>query len=190
MPPGTKTGSLLKKPPDKQVFELGKDESGTDISVRKGPYGWYVQKGTGKEAKRTGLPKGVLPETVDFQKAMSLLSLPRTLGQDPETHALIEAGLGKFGPYVRRDKTYKSLEPGDDVLTVSLDRALVLLNQKTEKKKITKLGKWNNEDLTYQVGRYGPYVKCGKMMASVKKKDQIPTLEEGIALLQEKMRQK
>ena len=181
---------IEEAPADKQVFELGKDESGTDISVRKGPYGWYVQKGTGKEAKRTGLPKGVLPETVDFQKAISLLSLPRTLGQDPETHALIEAGLGKFGPYVRRDKTYKSLEPGDDVLTVSLDRALVLLNQKTEKKKITKLGKWNNEDLTYQVGRYGPYVKCGKMMASVKKKDQIPTLEEGIALLQEKMRQK
>ena len=181
---------IEEAPADKQVFELGKDADGADISVRKGPYGWYAQKGTGKEAKRTSLPKGVNPESVDIQKALSLLSLPRALGNDPETHELIEAGLGKFGPYVRQGKTYKSLEPGDDVLTVSLERALVLLNQKAEKKKITKLGKWNNEDITYQVGRYGPYVKCGKMMASVKNKEQIPTLEEGIALLQEKMHQK
>lgn len=181
---------IEEAPADKQVFELGKDADGADISVRKGPYGWYAQKGTGKEAKRTSLPKGINPESVDIQKALSLLSLPRALGNDPETHELIEAGLGKFGPYVRQGKTYKSLEPGDDVLTVSLERALVLLNQKAEKKKITKLGKWNNEDITYQVGRYGPYVKCGKMMASVKNKEQIPTLEEGIALLQEKMHQK
>ena len=181
---------IEEAPADKQVFELGKDADGADISVRKGPYGWYAQKGTGKEAKRTSLPKGINPESVDIQKAMSLLSLPRALGNDPETHELIEAGLGKFGPYVRQGKTYKSLEPSDDVLTVSLERALVLLNQKAEKKKITKLGKWNNEDITYQVGRYGPYVKCGKMMASVKNKEQIPTLEEGIALLQEKMHQK
>jgi DNA topoisomerase-1 len=119
-----------------------------------------------------------------------LLSLPRPLGNHPETNELIEAGLGKFGPYVRQGKTYKSLEETDDVLTVDLARALVLLSEKTEKKKVTKLGKWNGEEVTYQIGRYGPYVKCDKMMASVKKKDSVPTLEEGISLLQEKMHQK
>ncbi len=181
---------LEETPAEKQVIELGKNESGADISVRRGPYGWYVQQGQGKDAKRTGLPKGTAPESIDFARALALLSLPRLLGNDPDTHESIEAGLGKFGPYVRRGKTYKSLEPADDVLTIALPRALELLSQKTTKARVTKLGKWNNEELTYQVGRYGPYVKCGKMMASVKKKDEIPTLEEGIALIQEKMRQK
>lgn len=188
--PRDENGQPIEESAEKQVFELGKDASGSDISVRHGPYGWYVQSGEGKEAKRTSLPKGEKPENVDIKRALGLLSLPRPLGNHPETNELIEAGLGKFGPYVRQGKTYKSLEQTDDVLTVDLARALVLLSEKTEKKKVTKLGKWNGEDVTYQIGRYGPYVKCGKMMAAVKKKDSVPTLEEGISLLQEKMHQK
>jgi DNA topoisomerase-1 len=175
---------------EKQVFELGKNENGLDISVRKGPYGWYVQMGTGKDTKRTSLPKGTMPEDIDFNKALALLSLPRTLGKNPKSDEIIEAGIGKFGPYVKEGKNYKSLEPIDDILTIGLERALELLSQKSEKSKVTKLGQWNKEDVTYQIGRYGPYVKCGKIMASVKNKEKIPTLEEGIALLQEKMHQK
>lgn len=181
---------IEETPTEKQVFELGKDASGADITVRKGPYGWYVQQGLGKDVKRISLPKGMAPDSIDIQKALSLLSLPRPLGNDPETNELIEAGLGKFGPYVRRGKTYKSLEATDDVLTVDLARALTLLSQASEKQKVTKLGKWENEEVTYQIGRYGPYVKCGKMMASVKKKDAVPSLEEAIDLLQAKMHQK
>lgn len=181
---------IEETPTEKQVFELGKDASGADITVRKGPYGWYVQQGLGKDVKRISLPKGMAPDSIDIQKALSLLSLPRPLGNDPETNELIEAGLGKFGPYVRRGKTYKSLEATDDVLTVDLSRALTLLTQASEKQKVTKLGKWENEEVTYQIGRYGPYVKCGKMMASVKKKEAVPSLEEAIDLLQAKMHQK
>ena len=188
--PRDENGQPIEEPVEKQVFELGKNENGQDISVRHGPYGWYVQQGQGKDAKRTSLPKGKKPEEIGISEALGLLSLPRMLGQDSKTGESIEAGLGKFGPYVRQGKNYKSLEPTDDVLTVNLERALALLSEKSEKKKVTKLGKWNGEEVTYQIGRYGPYVKCGKMMASVKKKEEIPTLEEGIALLQEKMRQK
>ncbi len=181
---------IEENPSEKQIFELGKDAAGTDVTVRKGPYGWYVQLGSGKDVKRIGLPKGTAPDSVDIQKALSLLSLPRPLGNDPDTNEVIEAGLGKFGPYVRRGKTYKSLEPSDDVLTVDLARALTLLSQATEKQKVTTLGKWEKEEVTYQIGRYGPYVKCGKIMASVKKKDAIPSLAEAIDLLQAKMHQK
>ena len=188
--PRDENGQPIEEPAERQVFELGKNENGQDISVRHGPYGWYVQQGQGKDAKRTSIPKGKKPEEVDIVQAMGLLSLPRMLGQDPQSGENIEAGLGKFGPYVRQGKNYKSLETTDDVLTVTLERALVLLSEKAEKKKVTKLGKWNGEEVTYQIGRYGPYVKCGKMMASVKKKDEVPTLEESITLLQEKMRQK
>jgi len=55
---------------------------------------------------------------------------------------------------------------------------------------VTKLGKWNNEEVTYQIGPYGPYVMCGKIKASVKNKEVIPTLDEAITLLQEKLHQK
>ena len=189
--PRDENGQLIEEnPSEKQIFELGKDAAGADVTVRKGPYGWYVQLGSGKDVKRIGLPKGTAPDSVDIQKALSLLSLPRPLGNDPDTNEVIEAGLGKFGPYVRRGKTYKSLEPSDDVLTVDLARALTLLSQATEKQKVTTLGKWEKEEVTYQIGRYGPYVKCGKIMASVKKKDAIPSLAEAIDLLQAKMHQK
>ncbi len=169
---------------------LGKDENGVDIWIKKGPYGWYVQAGAGKEAKRTGLPKGTNPETVTIQKALSLLTLPRFLGTDPSTKEAIEASIGRFGPYVKRGKTFQSLEAGDDVLTVTLERALALLSQTKEAKKATELGSWNDEKITYQVGRYGPYVKCGKIMASVKNKNEIPSLDEAIALLKDKMHEK
>ncbi len=169
---------------------LGKNDSGTDVHLKKGPYGWYVQLGDGKEAKRTGLPKGMDPQQVTIEKAISLLTLPRVLGTDPKTKEPIEAGLGRYGPYVKRGKTFQSLTPQDDVLTVQLDRALELLSGAKEKAKATEIGKWNGDVITYQIGRYGPYVKCGKIMASVKKKDTIPTEEESIVLLQEKMRQK
>lgn len=189
--PRDENGQLIEEnPSEKQIFELGKDAAGADVTVRKGPYGWYVQLGSGKDVKRIGLPKGTAPDSVDIQKALSLLSLPRPLGNDPDTNEVIEAGLGKFGSYVRRGKTYKSLEPSDDVLTVDLARALTLLSQATEKQKVTTLGKWEKEEVTYQIGRYGPYVKCGKIMASVKKKDAIPSLAEAIDLLQAKMHQK
>ena len=58
------------------------------------------------------------------------------------------------------------------------------------KAEVKTLGKWNDQEITYQVGRYGPYVKCGKMMASAKKDGTVPTLDEAITLLQDKMRQK
>lgn len=171
-------------------YDLGKDELGRDISVKKGPYGWYVQAGDNKTAKRTGLPKGKKPETVTLTDALGLLSLPRALGTDPKTKEVIEAGLGKFGPYVRRGKIFQSLAPTDDVMHITLERALELLSQGKTKAQSTVIGTWNDQGVTYQVGRYGPYVKCGKIMASVRKKEALPSLDEAIALLQEKMHQK
>ncbi len=175
---------------DNQVRELGKDASGRDISVRKGPYGWYVQQGQGKDAKRISIPKGANPEEVDIKKALGLLSLPRVLGNDPKTNEVIEASIGRFGPYVKRGRTFASLPPDDDVLTIDLGRALALLGSAKEKPSAKVLGKWEKQDVTYQVGKYGPYVRCGKMMASAKKDGTVPTLEEAITLIQNKMREK
>ena len=175
---------------DNQVRELGKDAAGNDISVRKGPYGWYVQQGQGKDAKRTSLPKGTDAESVDIKMALGLLSLPRVLGNDPDTNEPIEASIGRFGPYVKRGRTFQSLTPEDNVLTIDLARALALLSGAKEKPAVKVLGKWEKQEVTYQIGKYGPYVKCGKMMASAKKDGTIPTLDEAITLLQNKMREK
>lgn len=173
-----------------KTYDLGKDESGRDIIVKKGPYGWYVQAGDGKDAKRAGLPKGANPAEVDFAKAMQLLSLPRVLGEDPKTKEPVEAGLGKFGPFVKRGKVYQSLTPDDNVYTIELARALELLASNKKAAATTEIGKWNGETITYQIGRYGPYVKAGKVMASVKNGGQVPTEAEAIDLLNTRMHQK
>ncbi len=175
---------------ENKVIELGKDASGADISVRKGPYGWYVQQGQGKDAKRVSLTKSTAPESIDIQKAMALLTLPRTLGEDPKTKEPIEAGVGRYGPYVKRGKTFQSLAATDDVLTVTLERSLELLSGAKEKAKAKVLGKYQDAEITYQDGRYGPYVKWGRIMASAKKDGTVPTLEEAITLIQNKIREK
>ena len=99
-------------------------------------------------------------------------------------------GSYKFGPYVKRGRTYQSLEQTDNVLTIDFDRAIALLSASKEKKEAVEIGKWNDKVITYQIGRYGPYVKWEKIMASVKNKNAVPTLEEAITLLQDKMHQK
>ena len=175
---------------EKQTTVLGKNAAGIDVVLKKGPYGWYVQLGEGKEAKRTGLPKSQNPQEITIEKALQLLSLPRFLGNDPKTNEAIEAGLGKFGPYIKRGTTYQSLEATDDILTIDFDRAVALLSQGKEKQKSKDLGKWQDDKITYQIGRYGPYVKWKKIMASVKQKEVVPTLEEAIRLIQDKMHQK
>ena len=190
-PPLDENGQPMNLPLAEETNKcLGKNEQGTDIFLKKGPYGWYVQVGEGKEAKRTGLPKGMKPESVTIESALKLLSLPRLLGNDPKTKEPIEASIGRFGPYVKRGKTFQSLTAEDDVLTVTLERALTLLSQSKEKPKATEIGKWNDTVITYQVGRYGPYVKCGKIMASVKNQNGAPSLEEAINLLKDKMHEK
>lgn len=184
-------GKIIETTTDeKQSSILGKNAAGLDVSLKKGPYGWYVQLGEGKDAKRTSIPKSMNPETIGIEKALQLLSLPRVLGNDPETHEPIEAGLGKFGPYVKRGTTYQSLMPEDDILTIDFDRAIALLSQAKDKQKSVDIGKWQDDKITYQIGRYGPYVKWKKIMASVKQKDALPSLEEAIQLIQDKMHQK
>ena len=118
--------------------ELGTDpETGKTVSLRKGPYGPYVQldepEGSKTKPKRQGLPKGVSPADMDFDKALKLLSLPRDVGQHPETGEMIQAGIGRFGPYVRHKKTYASIPKGEDVHEIGLNRAVDLIAQKDEK---------------------------------------------------------
>jgi DNA topoisomerase-1 len=178
-------------------------KTGEPVFVLIGPYGPYVQLGEngengngGKAHKphRVSLPEGTRPEDVTLGQALGLLQLPRVLGQHPDTGQDIEAGIGRFGPYVRHNGDYRSLGKQDDVLTISLARALELLaKEKGERRKaavVREIGPHpdDGEPVAIYEGRYGPYVKHGKLNASLPKGAAVDslTMDEALALLAQK----
>lgn len=160
---------------------LGKDPTtGFDVFLKKGPYGWYVQLGTSenykdkKKPKRASLPKGSATSDIDLTTALDLLALPRDIGEYEEK--MVTAGLGRYGPFVKLGSTYASLTKEDDVLTVGLNRAIDLLIAQREKRSGSassgiEIGKHPNDGkpVTRHTGRYGPYVKHGKVNATIPK---------------------
>src|SRR5690606_25090156 len=113
---------------------LGKDPyTAEEITLRSGRFGPYVQRGDGKDAKRSSLPKGWTPATMDNEKALALLSLPRDVGKHPETGKMISAGLGRYGPFVLHDGTYANVESIEDVFSIGLNRAVTVLAEKQAK---------------------------------------------------------
>lgn len=178
---------------------LGKDPfTGEEITARTGRFGPYVQRGEGKEAKRASLPKGWTVDSLDHEKAVALLSLPRDIGQHPETGKMISAGIGRYGPYVSHDGTFANLENAEEVFSVGLNRAVSVLADKQSKgggrgrstpAALATLGDHpEGGTITVRDGRYGPYVNWGKVNATLPKgKDPASvTLEEALQLITEK----
>ncbi|MEE8351181.1 MAG: type I DNA topoisomerase [Rhodospirillales bacterium] len=175
--------------------ELGLDpDSGDMITLRKGPYGFYVQRGEetleGKKKtkpKRSSVPKDMNPADVDLARGLALLSLPRDVGPDPETNDMITAGLGRFGPFIKVGGTYVSLKGDDDVLSIGHNRAVELLADAPRKAPPKELGKHptDKKPVIQKVGRWGPFVQHGKVMATLPKgaDPQTITLEDALVLL-------
>ena len=175
---------------------LGKDPyTQEDIALKRGRFGPYVQRGEGKEAKRSSLPKGWTPDSIDHEKALALLSLPRDVGQHPESGKMISAGLGRYGPFLLHDGKYANLETIEDVFSVGINRAVSVLAEKQAKGGRARATPASLKDLgehpggggsiTVREGRYGPYVNFGKVNATLPK-DKDPssvTLEEAVALI-------
>jgi DNA topoisomerase-1 len=182
-------------------IELGADpESGMVVTVRKGPYGPYIQLGDiaagqkKEKPKRVSVPKGVEPATMTLETALQLLGLPRVVGPHPETSKPIAAGIGRFGAYVEHDGKYASLPDGEDVLMVGLNRAVDLLARAKSRRGAggaqREIGVHpdDGKPVTIQSGRYGPYVRHGRTSASIPK-DRDPdnlALADALALLASK----
>jgi DNA topoisomerase-1 len=183
---------------------LGQDpDTGLDVAIKAGRFGPYIQLGEqkdyeeGEKPKRAGIPRGTQPSDVDLELALKLLSLPREIGKHPETGLPITAGLGRFGPFVRHDKTYASLETGDEVFDIGLNRAVTLIAEKVAKGPSRRFGADPGKALgdhptlgavAVKSGRYGAYVTAGGVNATIpgdKDKDTI-TLPEAIALIDER----
>ncbi len=184
---------------------LGKDpDTDLDVALKSGRFGPYIQLGEakdyqdGEKPKRAGIPKSISPADIDLDLALKLLSLPREVGLHPETGQPIKAGIGRFGPYVQHEKTYASLEAGDEVFTIGLNRAVTLIAEKIAKgPSKRKFGSDPGKPLgdhptlgavALKSGRYGAYVTAGGVNATIPN-DKTPdtiTLEDAIALINER----
>lgn len=175
---------------------LGHDSAGLPVLFLRGPYGYYVQlgeieEGAKKKPKRVSWPKELQPENVSLDAALQLLQLPRELGKHPDSGKSVIVNIGRFGPYIGHDGKFKSIPKSDDLFTIGLDRALELLAQARTSNAVLKvLGEHPEDHKPVEVcnGRYGPYVRHGKVNATLPK-DNSPeevTLEDALALLAER----
>ena len=186
-----KDSSSLSGPKEIGIYP----ETGEMITLRKGPYGFYMQVGEGtkeKKPKRVSIPKNFEPDEIGLNTAIQLLGLPRKLGFHPETNKTVSAGIGMYGPYILHDKKYKALEKTDNILDIELEKALELISKPTQRGNATlkNFGEHPTEkkNITAHDGKFGPYVKCGKINASLLGDQTIDSLnlEEAIKIIDER----
>ena len=169
-----------------------------NVTLRKGPYGFYVQLGEelekekGKKAppkpKRASVPRHMDPAALDLDAALGLLSLPRDVGPHPETGRMITAGIGRFGPYIKHGSIYVSLKE-DDVISIGLNRAVTLFAE-APSSGAREVGDHprDGKPITIRKGRWGLYVKHGRVNASLPdttEPDDL-TIEQAVLLLDER----
>ncbi|WP_306115469.1 MULTISPECIES: type I DNA topoisomerase [unclassified Roseovarius] len=184
---------------------LGED-AGDEISLRSGRFGPYVQRGEAteenKKPPRASLPKGWSQDDMDLEKALTLLSLPREVGPHPEDGEMIEAGIGRYGPFVKHGRLYANLKEVDEVFTIGMNRAVEELAKKAASrgagraaaKPLKELGEHPEDGGAVNVmdGRYGPYVKWEKVNATIPKgvEPADVTMEMAVELIAEKAAKK
>lgn len=183
--------------------ELGTDpETGLMVTLRSGRFGPYVQlgedpeKGSKEKPKRASLPKGWSEASMDLEKALRLLNLPRVVGLHPEDGKEILANFGRFGPYILHEGTYVNVPDANEVFEIGLNRAVTLLAEKragggrpgrSAPAALKELGK-NPEteaEIKLMSGRYGAYVTDGTTNATLPKdvSQESLTLEIALGLL-------
>ncbi|WP_299603661.1 type I DNA topoisomerase [uncultured Tateyamaria sp.] len=193
-------------PPEGKL--LGEDH-GDEIRIFKGRFGPYVQRGAiteeNKKPPRQSIPKDWTPEELELDRAVMLLSLPRELGPHPEDGIMVWANIGRYGPYLKhaestsdRGGTNANLESIDEVWTVGMNRAVQLLAEKVASrggrgaaaKPLHELGEHPDEGGPVNVmkGKYGPYVKWGKVNATIPKgtEPENVTMDMAVQLIAEK----
>ena len=185
--------------------DLGTDPvTGKVVSLKIGRFGPYVQLGEAEskddKPKRSSLPKAWPPSSIDLDRALKLLGLPREVGKHPEDGKTITAGLGRFGPFIEHAGTYANLSNFDEIFEVGINRAVDLLAQKragggrpgrgAAVAPLRELGVFpgSEEKIAVMAGRYGPYIKAGKVNATLPKEvtPETVTLEQAVELINAK----
>ncbi len=175
---------------------LGEDQ-GDVIQLKSGRFGPYIQRGEVSEETpkppRASLPKSWNASDLDLAKALQLLELPREIGKHPEDGEVVEAGIGRYGPFIKHGRLYANLKEVDEVFTIGMNRAVEVLALKASNsgrgsaaaKPIKELGEHPDEGGPVNVmdGKYGPYVKWGKINATLPKDVEPDSLELEAAVL-------
>ncbi len=172
---------------------LGNDpETGLPVLLKSGRFGPYVQLGEEEKPKRASLPKTWTPDTLNLERALKLLSLPREVGAHPEDGEMITAAIGRYGPYVHHVKTYANIPSVEDVFEIGINRAVDVLAEKRSKARqaataLKELGEHPESGKPVRVmdGRYGPYVKYEKVNATLPKgmEPETVTMEQALELI-------
>ena len=166
---------------------LGIDpDTNLNVLIKKGPYGIYLQLGEEKKPKRTSVPKLIEANTINLEKALSLLSLPRVIGTHPETGQEITAGIGRYGPYLKYAINFISIPADETVMNIGLNHAVVLIGENSQN-----LGRAlgdhpdGNGQVLAKSGRFGPYVEHNKIRATLPKSISMEeiNLEQAIELI-------
>ncbi|MCQ0968944.1 type I DNA topoisomerase (plasmid) [Paracoccus sp. TK19116] len=179
------------------------DDAGEQISLKNGRFGPYVQRGEPTEDQpkppRASIPKGWDANAVDLEQALKLLALPREIGPHPDDGVMIEAGIGRYGPYVKHDRKYANLPEVDEVFTIGMNRAVEVLAAKPTRGRaaaaepLKQLGDHpDGGAVAVMNGRYGPYVKWDKVNATLPR-DLDPadiTLDKALELISAKAAKK
>ena len=177
---------------------LGSDpDTGLTVYGRTGRFGPYVQlgeveEGSKEKPKRASLFKTMSLDELTLDSALSLLSLPRTVGTDPEGVEIVALN-GRYGPYIQRGSDRRSLESEDQLFTLTVEEALKLLAEPPRRRgqrataALKELGPdpVSGKPVTVRTGRYGPYVTDGEVNASLRQGDspESITIERAAELL-------
>ena len=155
------------------------EETGDEVVLKKGRFGPYLKSGD----KMKSLPPGVTEETLTPDIALATIAMPVEIGIDKNTNLPIMKDIGRYGPYLKCGKNNRKISPPDDVLTITLDRAIELFATSAKQSNILKeLGQDNEMDIVVKDGRYGIYVTNGKVNVTLPKDLDYNTLDLNTAL--------
>ena len=155
------------------------EETGDEVVLKKGRFGPYLKSGD----KMKSLPPGITEETLTADIALATIAMPVEIGIDKNTNLPIMKDIGRYGPYLKCGKNNRKISPPDDVLTITLDRAIELFATSAKQSNILKeLGQDNEMDIVVKDGRYGIYITNGKVNVTLPKDLDYNSLDLNTAL--------
>jgi DNA topoisomerase-1 len=175
------TKEIADKSSDNSEYpkSLGIDNTtGQEVMIKKGPYGFYLQFNNELDKKKVAVPSNMNVSDVDLNTATELLSLPKVIGEHPETGKEVKIGLGRFGYYIFYDSKYFSLKKNlKEVLNIQLNEAVQIIAS-SPRKELKSLGfSDKGKEIFICNGRYGFYIKCDKVNVALGKDADIESID-------------
>jgi len=214
----TRPLSKVKAAQQSQLAEpklIGKHENGNDMYLKVGRFGPYIQyeiipenvhdeveknkkkkkKKENSNIKNVSIPKGVSIDTINLDKAKFLCSLPKILGQHPDTGKDITLNSGRFGPYLKCENKSARIESSEEIFSIGLNRAVIMISEakpgRISSSEIKHLGEHpvDKKPVRVMKGKFGPYIKYKSLNATIpeEKDPQEITMEDALILIEKRI---